>query len=456
MEEVTVLDADPIVHCTTIGCDIHSSNVVCCCLQRQIDGSWKQTSKTFPTDYVHLLEFAQWCIDLRPSVILMESTASYWMSAFDILQLRGLPITIVNPAHVKAMAGRKTDHCDAHWLATIALNNSFQASYVPPMEYRHLRAVERNVTKQMQVVQACKNRETKLFVTAGYRLNIFSDEFGKISMKVKDAILAGKSATEILALVKQEKGSKRLKATDDELLVAFNGNMTSHLRFAIQSNRRMYKFAVQEVATGKEYVMQEIQRLDHTSYQFLQTIPGIDRWAAAIIITEIGGCESFLHAFKKSDGFAAWLGLCPGNNSSNSKRTGKKGRHGDSYLRNVLCEVAQSAVRTKGTTFQSKFKSLVIRLGFKRSIVAIAHKIAKMVHYVLFHQRSYRDPKINYQDLACQRNRVRWIKQLLACQDLEISVKNRNTGEVIDTQTFRNTQHVERRIALQEEVARQA
>ena len=456
MEEVTVLGENPICHNSTIGCDVHSDNVVCCSLQRQLDGSWVQTSQTFPTDYTHLSNFAEWCKKFNPTSILMESTASYWMSSFDVLQKNGLPISIVNPAHVKAMAGRKTDHADAHWLAIMALNNCYNPSYVPSMEYRHLRAVERNVTKQMQVVQACKNRENKMFVTAGYRLNVFSDTFGKIAMKVKDAILSGKSPEEILAIVKQEKGSKKLKASDEELLMAFYGNLTPHLKYAIESNRRLYDFATHEVENGKAYIMNEIRRLDHTSYEFIQSIPGVDRWGAAVIIVEIGGTKSFLNAFKKGDSFAAWLGLCPGNNNSNSKRTGKKGRHGDSYLRNMFCEVAQSAVRTKGTTFQSKFKSLVIRLGFKRSIVAIAHKMAKMVHYVLLHQRGYRDPRINYQELSCQRNKARWIKQLLACKDLEITVTNRTTGEVMDSQSFQHSQEVNRTIALQEAIAQQA
>ena len=456
MEEALVLGDTPICNFSTIGCDVHSDNVVCCSLQRQKDGSWVQTSQTFATDYRSLNDFSEWCKKFNSTCILMESTGSYWMSSFDVLNEARLPITIVNPAHVKGIAGRKTDHADSHWLATMALNNSYKPSYVPPREYRHLRAVERNVTKQLGIVQSCKNRETKLFVTGGYRLNVFSDEFGKTAMLAKNAIIEGKTPEEVLAVVKQSIGGKKLKATNDELLAAFYGCMTPQLKYAIESNRRMYDFANQEVKAGKKYVISEVRRLDEDSFQLLQTIPGIDEWSSAVIIVEIGGVSNFLNAFNNGDSFSAWLGLCPGNNNSNSKRTGKKGRHGDPYLRNALCESAQAAVRTKGTTFQSKFRSLTVRLGYKRSIVAIAHKIAKMVYYVTSRQVAFRDPHIDYQSLTCQRNKARWIKQLLRCNDLEITVRNKKTGELIDSQSFQESQRVERAVALQDAVARQA
>ena len=126
MEEALVLGDTPICNFSTIGCDVHSDNVVCCSLQRQKDGSWVQTSQTFATDYRSLNDFSEWCKKFNPTCILMESTGSYWMSSFDVLNEARLPITIVNPAHVKGIAGRKTDHADSHWLATMALNNCYE------------------------------------------------------------------------------------------------------------------------------------------------------------------------------------------------------------------------------------------------------------------------------------------------------------------------------------------
>ena len=378
----------------------------------------------------------------------MESTGNYWMSPYDALEEAGLPISIVNPAHVKGIPGRKTDISDACSLADRGLSGQYKPSYIPPLEFRHLRAVERNLTKQTETLQTYKNRETKFFVTAGYRLSVFSDEFGKTAMTAKQAILDGKTPEEVLACVMAEKGSKRIRASREELLESFQGNLTIHLKKAIESNRRLYSCLEKEIKMNREYIISEIKRLDGKNYKFLQTIPGISELSAAIILIEIGGGDNFIKAFQRGDSFAAWLGLCPGNNDSNSKRTGKKGRHGDRYLRWILCEVAQAAVKTKGTTFRSKFQSLIIWRSYKCYIVPIAHKIAKMIHYVILHQRPYKDPQIDYQALSCKRNRSRWIKKLMECEDIEITVTNTVTGEVYNSQTFKNFQQIGQKVNI--------
>lgn len=169
----------------------------------------------------------------------------------------------------------------------------------------------------------------------------------------------------------------------------------------------------------------------------LQTIPGINDLSAAIILIEIGGSKNFLKAFSTGDNFAGWIGFCPGNNSSNNKRTGRKGRKGNKYLRRILCESAQAASRTKGSTLKSKYQSIKIRLGFKRSIVAIAHKIARLIFFVLQHHNVYIDPQVNYQEISCKRNMSRWLKQMMKCKDVEITATDKRTGVVYDSKTTR-------------------
>lgn len=417
------------------------------------DGNILQTKERFSTDYKSLPSFAEWCKRYDPGVVVMESTANYWMSPYDVLEQAGLPITIVNPCYVKGMAGHKTDQEDAHWLAQIGMNGSYKQSYIPDQYYRHLQVAERNLSKQIDTLKDYKNRETKCFVTAGYRLSVFSDEFGKFAMMAKDAILEGKTPEEIYSLLSKEKAFRRLKASKQELLEAFHGNMTEPIKHAIESNRRIYTAIEQEIASNKEYILSEVKKSDGEAFQLLQTIPGINELSAATILIEIGGTAKFLENFTKAENFVSWLGLCPGNNDSNSKRTGKKGRHGNKYVRKSFCEVAQASSRTKGTTFRSKFQSLRIRLGVKRSIVAIAHKIAKMVHYVLKHHCAYRDPMIDYKALSCQKNKSRWLKQLAACKDIELVAVNKVTGETINSKDFQKYEQIRRADALKKAVA---
>jgi transposase len=48
-----------------------------------------------------------------------------------------------------------------------------------------------------------------------------------------------------------------------------------------------------------------------------QTIPGIDRIGAATLLVEIG---PDMQSFGSAERLASWVGICPGNNESASKR----------------------------------------------------------------------------------------------------------------------------------------
>ena len=129
--------------------------------------------------------------------------------------------------------------------------------------------------------------------------------------------MAGKTPEEILEEVYAQRASSRLRATREELLQAFHGNLTEKLKRAIESNRRLMATLEQEIKQNKEFLISEIEQSDKRALQLLQTIPGVDEFSATIVLTEIGGRENFIRAFKDDSKFSAWLGLCPGNNISN-------------------------------------------------------------------------------------------------------------------------------------------
>ena len=63
-----------------------------------------------------------------------------------------------------------------------------------------------------------------------------------------------------------------------------------------------------------------------------------------------------------------------------------------------------------------KYQSLVIRRGHKRSIIAVAHKMLRVIYSMLKNNRPYYDPEVDYEalmvHLMVQRNAPRWIKAL--------------------------------------------
>ena len=143
-------------------------------------------------------------------------------------------------------------------------------------------------------------------------------------------------------------------------------------------------------------------------WDILQTIPGIDQWSAAAFIAE---CGVDMNRFGSVEQFCSWTGMCPGNNESAGKRKSGKTRKGNNFLRTILCEIAKGAIKTK-SQFKDKYKALVIRRGYKRTIVAIGHKLLRGVWNLFTAKKPYRDPGIDYEGLIVQRNAPRWIKAL--------------------------------------------
>ena len=62
--------------------------------------------------------------------------------------------------------------------------------------------------------------------------------------------------------------------------------------------------------------------------------------------------------------------------------------------------------------YQGYFEQLKIRRGFKRSIMAVAHKQLEVVYVILKKRQPYTDPQIDYKALLVKRNAPRWIRSL--------------------------------------------
>jgi transposase len=124
----------------------------------------------------------------------------------------------------------------------------------------------------------------------------------------------------------------------------------------------------------------------------LVAIPGIGPITATATIAAIGNGA----AFKKGRGFAAWLGVVPGEHSTGGKQklTGTSGR-GNKYLRKLFVQGAHSVLlqRTKQSAGLSMWlASLTARKRKQVATVALANKMARMAWAVLFKGEAYRPP----------------------------------------------------------------
>jgi transposase len=67
---------------------------------------------------------------------------------------------------------------------------------------------------------------------------------------------------------------------------------------------------------------------------------------------------------------------------------------------------------TNNSQFKGKYAGLVIRRGSRRSIVAVGHKILRIIYAMLKHKKPYQDPHIDYERLVVEKNAPRWLQAL--------------------------------------------
>lgn len=396
------MELNPIYQ-RVIGLDVHQAKISACAIIEQSDGTVTLEMREFGGFKRDRRALAQWVRSLEPEVVVMESTGIYWKSPYAALESVGIVAWVVNARHVKNVPGRKTDVADAQWLATLARAGLLRGSFIPPANIRYLRLIARQRQKLGGMLAAEKNRLHKILSDAGIRLGVLvSDVHGQAARAMVKAIIAGKPMTEVLDL------AGRLHASRQELFEALQPEELSDAHL----------FVLTEIMAHIEELEARMGRFEQALLQglsawqpqltLLQTIPGIDQMGAAMLLVEIG---VEMQTFGSPERLASWVGICPGNNESAGKRKSGKTRKGNAWVRRLLCEFAQAASRSR-CALKDMFAALNIRKGHKKSIVALAHKMLRIVFAVLKTNQPYRDRSVDYEALSVQKNAPRWLRML--------------------------------------------
>jgi transposase len=386
-----------------VALDVHQAKLTVCALCENADGQAQVELREFGGFKRDRRAMAEWVASFEPEVVVMESTGIYWKSPYAALEKVGIVALVVNAHHVKQVPGRKTDIADAQWLAILARSGLLKGGFVPPQKLRELRLVSRQMQKFTGILAGEKNRLHKVLTDGGIRLSaVVSDIHGASARAMIKGLLDGERPEQVLAYA-----SKRLKASDEELRDALDGELSDTHRFVLGEILAHIEELEARIHGFQQHLLAALQP-HQPLLQALQTIPGLDAIGAAMLLVEIG---TDMEAFGTPEKLAAWAGVCPGNNESAGKRKAGRKRKGNPYVRRILCEAANAASRTR-SALTEKFTALLIRRGRKRAIFALAHKILKIV-FVLIHRGDYyRDATVDYEAISVGRNAPRWIRML--------------------------------------------
>ena len=314
--------------------------------------------------------------------VVMESTAQYWKPVWLDLEPHFAKLHLAQAHSNRAPKGRKNDFRDAKRLTRRLLADELILSFVPDAEQRVWRTVTRGKHQLVRDRVRLQNQLEALLEEARIKLSsVISDLLGVSGRRILQALADGETHPDLLA----ELGNDHLRCSKRELADALNGSPEP-------IHRQMLKLYMERL----HLLDQQIDKLDQMTAVALKQhqnavirvaeIPGLGVDSAQQLIAEMGVDAE---AFASAGQFTSWAGLCPGSDVSAEENHSSRSAKGNRFVRRILTQAAQSAVKKKDSHFQSLFRKFLPRLHYNGAIWAIAHRLGRLVWKILHDRVRY-------------------------------------------------------------------
>ena len=406
----------------------------------------EQSVRLFPTFTVDLHALADWLAACQIETVAMESTGVYWIPVYEILEARGFEVYLVNARHIKNVPGRKTDILDCQWIQQLHTYGLLRASFRPPEEICALRALARHRDNLIRYRAAHIQHMQKASQLMNVKLTqVVSDITGVTGLSIIRAIVAGERDPHELARYRQPGCAK----SEAQIAKALQGNYRPEHVFVLQQALAQYDFYLRQLQEcdaemeamyadmspcdpddlvgppptpkrGKRRKNQAHFDLGASLYRVLgvdlTAIDGIDGLIAHAIITEVG---TNVDAWPTVKHFASWLGLCPHNDKSGGKVLRRRTKKTKSKA-NLAFRIAAQSVHGSQSAVGAFYRRMKARHGPAKATTATAHKLARMVYFMLKKRTAYADPGVTYYEEQYRERVIRNLKRRAAALGLEL------------------------------------
>lgn len=326
-----------------VGLDVHSKS----CVYVIQDESGKVVGQgVVPTTAA---DFKTWRLrhGLEPGTgVALESGTSAFFVARQLTAL-GLAPRVIDAHEVRSKALRpnqKSDRRDALELCEGLRRGTYRSNvHVPPPAIERLRETLGRRRHLVRVKTMQVNAVKRLLRSAGLQ--------------------------ELCRGLQTDKGWERL----------FDGlEDDSHLRGFCRAHQAVWRCAHEQIAL-LENSMREQQRPYQAQLDRLQTVPGVGPIVAVTALAVF----SDVRRFPSAKHAASYAGLVASTfNSGERVRHGHITRRGSPELRAMLCEAAHHA-GYRNNAFSPYFRQLCARRGYKMAIVAVAHRLCRLLYAML-------------------------------------------------------------------------
>lgn len=411
-----------IVNCA--GLDIHKKSVVAARRWRASDGAVQTETRRFSIMTRNLEALAAWLVDGGCTDVVMESTGVYWQPVYNVLEGK-VEVRLVNAHHVKQVPGRKTDVKDADWLVQLLAHGLVRRSFIPDGDQRELRDLVRYRQSVVEERNRVANRLQKVLEDANLKLAAVATNIQGVSaQEMLRAMLEGENDPKVLAAMARG----RMRTKQAALEQALSGRVRDHHRFLLTQLLGHLEFLDGEIATLDTAAEERVKAVPAwaAAVERLNTIPGINRLIAILIVAEIG---VDMRRFPTAGHLSAWAGVAPGNNETGGKQRATTTRKGNKVLRRALVQAAKAAACKKGSYLRALYHRLAARRGKNHAAMAVAHALLQIAYHLIDRGQTYQDLGDDYFDRMDRARVTRRLIQRLEHLGFDVQLADRPTPE---------------------------
>ena len=418
------------IHLDAAGLDIGAEEIYVCVPE----GRSSNSVRHFGTYTSGLQALALWLDECSVTTVAMESTGVYWIPVYDVLAAAGFEVYLVNARHIKNVPGKKADVLDCQWIQQLHTYGLLHASFHPDDELRALRALVRHrdnlircrATHIQHMQKALEQMNLKL-------VNVVADVTGQTGMTIIRAILEGERDPYVLAGYRQPRCVK----SEREIAQALDGHYRDEHVFTLRQAVELYDVYTQKILTCDQEIAakystlepeidieehplpppRQRQRLgkDNTPHFDLRTelykmagvdltqIDGVNVLTAQAVLSEVG---TDMSKWPTAGHFASWLALCPSNKITGGKIKKRGRRKTNSRAAQALRMAAQGLSRSQ-SALGAYYRRMRAKHGAEKANVAAAHKLARIIYFMLKNKTAYRDIGVDQYDAQYRERRVR-------------------------------------------------
>jgi len=351
-----------------------------------------------------LYELADWLQECGIKTVAMESTGSYWIVLFEILEARGFEVHLVNTHRLKYVPGRKSDVLDCQWLQTLHTFGLLAGCFRPDDEICPLRSYMRQHARLVRCSAEHIQRMQKALTEMNIKLqHVISDITGVTGMRIIEAILGGERDPLTLAQLRDP----RCKNSAETIAKALKGNWRDEHVFALKQEYDLYQKYQAMLAECGERIEAELARFEDKSdgqeltanrsrpnqpafnmrqavYRMsgvdLTVIEGIDAYTALLVVSELGA--DLRKHFSTENQFVSWLGLCPGTNKTGGQQKSSRTRRSSNRVAAAL-RMAATSLHHSRTALGAYYRRMQARIGKPEAVTAVAHKLARLIYKMM-------------------------------------------------------------------------